>query len=115
MERQGQPKGSPGDVGTADGVAALFEQFQQHPIISYILSTMPGRFLGRTLCGFPHCSRAQGDVGQMSQACFTLTRDLTPLLLERRERLLIRPRVINSVRWMGNPNQRNWRLLLFAS
>jgi len=76
----GSAEGFAGDVGTADGVAALVEAVQARTDRLHILVNNAGVSWGAPYADFPHAAWAK--VMSVNVAgLFTLTRDLTPLLL----------------------------------
>ncbi len=77
----GSAEGFAGDVGTADGVAALVEQIKARTDKLHILVNNAGVSWGAPYEEFPHAAWAK--VMSVNVAgLFTLTRDLTPLLLK---------------------------------
>jgi NAD(P)-dependent dehydrogenase (short-subunit alcohol dehydrogenase family) len=76
----GSAEGFAGDVGTAEGVAALVEAVQARTDRLHILVNNAGVSWGAPYDEFPHAAWAK--VMSVNVAgLFTLTRDLTPLLL----------------------------------
>lgn len=76
----GQAEGFAGDVGTADGVVALVQEVQARADKLHILVNNAGVSWGAAYEEFPHA--AWSKVMSVNVAgLFTLTRDLTPLLL----------------------------------
>ena len=80
LEAPGTAEGFAGDVGTAEGVAALVEAVQSRTDRLNILINNAGVSWGAPYEEFPHAAWAK--VMSVNVAgLFTLTRDLTPLLL----------------------------------
>ncbi|AKI00646.1 dehydrogenase of unknown specificity, short-chain alcohol dehydrogenase like [Hoeflea sp. IMCC20628] len=76
----GSAEGFAGDVGTAEGVTALVEAVRSRTDKLHILVNNAGVTWGADYAGFPHAAWAK--VMSVNVAgLFTLTRDLTPLLL----------------------------------
>jgi len=76
----GSAEGFAGDVGTAEGVAALVEAVKARTDRLHILVNNAGVSWGAPYAKFPHAAWAK--VMSVNVAgLFTLTRDLTPLLL----------------------------------
>jgi len=81
MGAAGSAEGFTGDVGTADGVAALVEAVLARTDHLDILVNNAGVSWGAPYADFPHAAWAK--VMSVNVAgLFTLTRDLTPLLLK---------------------------------
>lgn len=77
----GKAEGFAGDVGTADGVVALVQEVQARTDKLHILVNNAGVSWGAPYEEFPHA--AWSKVMSVNVAgLFTLTRDLTPLLLK---------------------------------